>query len=333
MKAAVLTGFGRPLEIDDVPMPEPGDDEALVQVMATGLCGTDLKITAGDFASTTPLPLIPGHEVSGRLVSDVDAMKAGQKVACYLYDPCGECRWCLAGESTLCPRSKRIGFERDGGLAEFIKVRRRNLLPFSDEISFEEAAVCMDAVTAPWRALVTRAGLRRGETIVVAGAGGLGISAIQIARSVGARPAAIDPIASHRELAEAEGAELTTDPGDLSPIRTWAPDGVDVGFEASGWREGFDSLVACLRPGGRLVCCGYRPGLDYGLDSSLLVLNEIAVLGSRAGTREDARAALQAVESGTIKPQIMERLQMEDANRGLELLRSGKVLGRVVIVQ
>jgi propanol-preferring alcohol dehydrogenase len=95
VKAAVLSQFGRPLEFMDVPMPEPGADEALVRVVATGICGTDLKITSGDFARTTPLPIIPGHEVAGELVSGTDDLQAGQRVACYIYDPCGECRWCV----------------------------------------------------------------------------------------------------------------------------------------------------------------------------------------------------------------------------------------------
>lgn len=332
MKAALLKVFGRPLEFADVPMPVPAADEALVRVVATGICGTDLKITGGAFA-TTPLPIIPGHEVSGELAHDAEGFRQGQRVACYLYDPCGECRWCRVGESTLCPKSRRIGFERNGGLAEFIAVPQRNLIPFSTELSFEAAAVCMDAVTSPWRALMTRARVLPGESVVVAGAGALGLSGVQIARAAGARVAAIDPADSHRALALDEGAELAVEASELDRIRGWAPDGADVGFEASGTRAGFDALVSCLRPGGRLVCCGYKPGLEYGIDSSSLVLNEITLVGSRAGTRDDARAALQALEEGTVKPQIMERLELEDANRALDLLRAGAVLGRIVVVQ
>jgi propanol-preferring alcohol dehydrogenase len=330
MRAAVLREFGRPLELADVPVPEPGPDEALVRVVATGLCGTDLKITGG-VLDGTPLPLVPGHEVAGELARDSAGLRAGQRVACYFYDPCGECRWCRAGQSTLCPTSRRLGFERDGGLAEYLVVRRRNLLPFADGLAFELAAVGMDSVTSPWHALVVRAALQPGETVVVSGAGGLGLAAVQIACSLGARAAAIDPVATHRELALEAGAELAVEPAEAGRVRAWAGGGADVGFEASGARAGFDAAAACLRPGARLVCCGYKPGTEYGVESGRLVLDEITVMGSRAGSREDAQAALRALEAGTVRPHIMERLALSDVNRGLDLLRAGEVLGRVVV--
>ncbi len=330
MRAAVLHRFDAPLEVREVPEPTPGPDEALVRVRAVGICGTDLKIASGAF-STTPLPIILGHEVAGELASPAAGMGRGQRVACYVYDPCGRCRWCRAGQDTLCPASRRIGFDRDGGLAEYVAVPARNLLPFGEHLPFELAGIAMDAVTAPWRALVRRATVQAGETVVVGGAGGLGLSGIQIARALGARVAAIDPVASHRDLAIAVGAELAVAPEEAERVRAWAGDGADVGFEASGSRQGFLAVLAALRQGGRLVCCGYRPGLEYGLDSAQLVLGEITLLGSRNGSREDARAALRAVEEGKVRPQVMERLPLTEANRALELLRAGDVQGRVVV--
>jgi propanol-preferring alcohol dehydrogenase len=330
MRAAVLRRFGAPLEVDEVPDPRPGPGEALVRVRAVGICGTDLKITSGAF-STTPLPIVPGHEVAGELVTPVDGMEPGTRVACYVYDPCGTCLWCRAGQDTLCPSSRRIGFDRDGGLAEYVVVPARNLLPFGERLPFELAGVAMDAVTAPWRALVRRAAVQAGETVVVGGAGGLGLSGVQIARALGARVAAIDPVASHRDLALEAGAELAVAPEGAERVRAWAGQGADVGFEASGSREGFLAVLATLRPGARLVCCGYRPGLEYGLDSAHLVLGEITLLGSRNGTREDARGALRAVEEGKVRPQVMDRLPLEEANRALELLRTGDVRGRIVV--
>src|SRR3954468_18475622 len=101
MRAAVLTNFARPLSIADVATPEPRDDEVLIRVRATGLCGTDLKLQRGAFKDTTRLPLVPGHEVAGELLEDGDGLEAGQRVACYVYETCGTCRWCEAGRQTL----------------------------------------------------------------------------------------------------------------------------------------------------------------------------------------------------------------------------------------
>lgn len=330
MKAAVLESFSQPLVITEVPEPEPADDEVVVEVRAVGLCGTDLKIVSGALGNT-PLPLIPGHEVAGVVMADAGPFERGQRVACYIYNPCGSCRWCHAGQETLCPFSRRIGFERDGGLARYICMKQRNVLPFGNELSFDAAAVCMDAVTSPWRALVVRAALQAGELLVIAGAGGLGLNGLQIARSLGARVAVIDPVESHRAAALELGAELAVDPAEGGQIRDWAEGGADVGLETSGVRAGFDGAAACLRDGGRIVCCGYKPGLEYGLDSSHLVLREISVLGSRAGTRDDTRAALEAVERGAVRPLVTEYMPLDAINDALQRLRSQEVLGRIVI--
>lgn len=330
MKAAVLTHFSQPLAITDVPQPTIGPDEVLVKVVATGICGTDTKITAGAFADT-PLPMIPGHEVAGYVAEDAGSLRKGQRVACFIYDPCGVCRWCRAGQETLCPNPPRIGFNRDGGLADYIRMPRSCVLPFADSVPFEEAAVCMDAVMTPWRALMVRAQVQPGETVVVVGAGGLGLNGVQIARHAGARVAAIDPIAAHREEAQRLGAELVAAPEDLKRVQEWTDGGADVAFEASGFRAGLDSAAACVTHGGRLVCCGWRPDVEYGLQSRQLVLREVSLIGSRAGNREDARAALRAIEQGVIKPITMERIQLDEINQALERLKKGEVVGRFVV--
>jgi D-arabinose 1-dehydrogenase-like Zn-dependent alcohol dehydrogenase len=209
-----------------------------------------------------------------------------------------------------------------------------NLLPFSDALPFEFAAVAMDAVLSPWHALVGRAQLGEGESPVIVGAGGLGLNAVQIGIGRGARVAVVEPREDRRAAALAHGAELAVEPGGESEIRDWAGDGgADVAYEAVGIRAGFDSAVAAVRAGGCVVCCGYRPGLEYGLDSMRLVLDEITVLGSRAGNREDARAALAAVQAGQVTPPIGLRLELGQANEAVERLRAADVPGRVVLLQ
>jgi D-arabinose 1-dehydrogenase-like Zn-dependent alcohol dehydrogenase len=328
MKAAVLRSFGSPLDVSPIADPTPGRGEVLVRVRAVGLCATDLKVVDGVLPGLQ-LPLVPGHEVAGEVVAG-EADDIGLHVACYLYEPCGECRWCRSGAHALCPRAGRLGRSRNGGLAEYVVLRRENALPFKD-IDFAKAAVAMDAVATPWRALRVRAELASGETIVIAGAGGLGLNAVQIARDLGASVAVLDPDEAARVRASELGAELTVHPSDVSQVIEWSAGGADVGLESSGSRAGFDSLVAGICPGGRVVCCGYLPGTEYGLDSMRLVLSEIAVVGSRASSREDARRALAAVEAGRIAPDVTRRLPIEDVNEGLALVRKGGLAGRVVI--
>jgi len=330
VRAARLNRYDEPLEVTDLPEPEPGPGEALVRVRAAGICATDLKLLAGDFDHVR-LPLVPGHEVAGELVEPAAGLDAGTRVACALYDSCGRCALCLEDRPTLCPNAKRIGIERDGGLAEYMAVPHESLLPFGDSTPFAAAAVAMDAVTTPWRALRGRADVRAEDAVAIVGAGGLGLNAIQVAVDAGARVAAIEPHPARRELARELGAELAVSREELDAVRSWADGGADVALDSSGVPDGFRAAAAVLRPGGRLVCCGYRPGVDYALDSAELVLGEITVLGSRAGGREDARAALAAVDAGRVRPPVMEELPLAGVNDALERLRAGGAVGRLVI--
>jgi D-arabinose 1-dehydrogenase-like Zn-dependent alcohol dehydrogenase len=338
MQAAVCRAYGEPLTLERRPLPTPGAGEVLLRVDAVGLCATDLKTISGALAPGTTLPLIPGHEVAGTVVRDGSADDPegdllGRRVAVYLYESCGHCARCLEDRPTLCSAATRIGIERDGGLAGYMVAARANLLPYGDAIDATAAAVAMDAVTSPWGALHGRARIQPGETLVVVGCGGLGLNAIQIARAAGARVAAVDLAPAHRELALANGAEIAVDPDEAESgaIHAWAPGGADLALETSGRRAGFQTAAASLRAGGRVVCNGYQPGVEYGMDSARLVLEEITILGSRVGTLDDARDALAAVESGAVVPQIMRTAPLSDINEALDALAAGRVDGRIVI--
>jgi 2-desacetyl-2-hydroxyethyl bacteriochlorophyllide A dehydrogenase len=329
MRAAVLEVFSEPLVLRDVPEPTPADDEVLVRVRATGLCGTDLKLCAGELGGADTLPLIPGHEVAGELVGGNGA--GGGRVACYIYDTCGRCAACQSGQTTLCERATRIGLERDGGLAELVSVPRSNVLPFGSALGFGAAAVAMDAVATPWHALHTRAAVREGDTVVVVGAGGLGLNAIQIARLAGARVAAVDVHPDRRELAAGFGAECAVEPATAGELDGWSGGGTDIVLDSSGTPGGFETALAAARPGGRVVCCGYSFHGPYPLDSARVVLGELEIVGSRSATREDAAAALAAVESGHVKPPIGGEIALEEVNDALGRLREGSVQGRLVV--
>jgi D-arabinose 1-dehydrogenase-like Zn-dependent alcohol dehydrogenase len=330
VRAAVLERFGEPLVVRDVPDPVAGADDVIVRVRAAGLCGTDLKITSGALPYVHP-PVIPGHEVAGELVDDHGELRRGQRVACYLYESCGDCRLCRLGEPTLCRALVRIGVHRDGGLAEYLRIPACNALPIEDHVPFELAATSMDAVLTPWRGLRSRAKLREGETLLVVGAGGLGLSAVQVGVALGARVAVVDPSAENRDRATELGAELALAPDAVAEALEWSGGGADVAFDSSGAPEGFRTALDGLRPAGRLVAVGYVVGVDYAFESSRLPLDEVTIVGVRPGTREEAIEVLDAVARGVVLPAVMDSLPLEQVNVALDQLRVGRAIGRMVI--
>lgn len=331
MRAAVLERFDQDLVLAELPEPEPGPGELLVRVRAAGLCGTDVKITSGALPGLE-LPRVPGHEVAGEVVAAGHGFEAGQRVAVYPLQSCGHCAACRRGDTETCYEAVRIGFERDGGLAELVAVPAANLVPFDGGIEFEQAAVAMDAVLTSLRALRHRAQAGPGDAVLIVGAGGLGLHGVQIAVADGAAVAVVDPLASHRELALRLGAELALAPEQLpDAVKEWRREGVDVAVEFSGSPEGFRAGAEALRPGGLLVCTGYRPGADYALDSSRLALAQLRIEGNRGGRVEHGREAIAAVAAGEVEPLIDRVGELGEVNELLGELRAGRVTGRVVV--
>ena len=275
------------------------------------------------------LPAVLGHELAGEVIESADPCLApGTRVACYPYLACGSCRSCARGRRNICPRMRLVGLDEPGGLAEYLTIPVANLLPLSAGTDFTTAAVSMDAVAVTWHALIGRGQVAQDERVVVVGAGGLGLNAVQIALARSAEVAVIEPDAGRRAAAERLGARCAVAPGDQAELTGWA----DLAFEVSGTRAGFDAAAGTLGAGGRLVCCGYYPGTEFGLDSIHLVGRELSVLGSRGSTRSDAMAALAAVERGEIRPPIDSVRDLEHAPDAFARLRSGAAVGRVVIV-
>lgn len=331
MRAAVLERFGEDLALASRPEPEPAEGEALVRVRAAGICGTDVKIVSGALPGLE-LPRVPGHEIAGELVVAAAGLEAGQRVAVYPLRSCGRCGPCRRGDTEVCAAAVRLGFERDGGLAELVAVPAADLIPLGSGISFEQAAVAMDAVLTSLRAVRHRARVGPGDRVLIVGAGGLGLHGVQLAAAAGARVAVTDPVPGHRDLALDLGAELALAPERLGEeLGAWSPEGADVALEFSGSPAGFRAAAEALRPGGLLVCTGYRPGEDYGLDSSRLALTQLRIEGNRGGRIEHGREALAAVEAGEVKPLIDRVGGLGDVNELLAELRAGRVTGRVVV--
>jgi propanol-preferring alcohol dehydrogenase len=336
MRAAVLESFGQPLRVRDVPTPEPGPGEILVRVEAAGICRTDLKIVDGAIPTVAP-PVIPGHEPAGVVVAigaDVDSVAVGDRVAVSLDVSCGACAHCADGRFHYCTALRRLGFELDGALAEYMVVPAANAVPVGDSLPFEVAATIPDAVGSSYHAVVTRAGVRPAQTVAVYGLGGLGLVAVQVAVLSGARVIAIARDPERRELAHSLGATWSIDPSseDVVERARELTEGVGVHafIDLVGIAGSVDVGARACRKGGKVVVVGYFvPEVVTGMMS--LVYDELTVMGSRGSTRADLREAARLVGSGAIRPVVAHELPLADVNEGLTMLRDGAVTGRVVI--
>lgn len=336
MQAMVLKAFGQPLELEERPVPEPGPGEVLVQVEACGVCGTDLKIVAGKLPNINP-PRIPGHEIAGRIAAvgaGVRHLRPGQRVTCYYYVTCGTCRNCRTGRETICTDFRgRLGFERDGGFAEYVLVPEENCLILPDGIRAEDAAVLEDAVATPYHALVTRGGLSAGESVVVMGVGGLGIHAVQVAKAAGAAVLAVDIDERHLDLARDYGADSTLryEPEGYQAAVARLVGAPDMVLETVSRPETIEANAKVLRPGGRLVMVGYSPGVLLQLETAHVVLSEVTLIGSRAAGRHEVARAIELVARGAVRPVIHRRFRLAEVNEALEALRQGATVGRAVV--
>jgi D-arabinose 1-dehydrogenase-like Zn-dependent alcohol dehydrogenase len=183
MKAIRLTAVGSPLEEQGVKVPHVGPSDVLIQMRAAGICHSDAHYRGG-ISSVARLPITLGHEVAGvieKTGSAVSNFKAGDRVCIHYLVTCGSCAFCRAGNEQFCATAEMIGKHRDGGYAQFIVVPERSVFHLPDEIPFEQGAILMCSSATSLHAL-NKARLKPADTVAVFGCGGLGISAIQLAR-------------------------------------------------------------------------------------------------------------------------------------------------------
>ena len=249
------------MELREIPVPTPGATDVLVRVRAAGICHSDAHYRAGK-SRVHPLPLTLGHEVAGvveRVGAEVADFKAGERVCVHYLATCGECGYCKDGHEQFCATGEMIGKYRDGGYAEFVCVPARSVFALPEEIPFEQGAVMMCSSATSLHAL-KKARLAVGETVAVFGAGGLGISAVQLARALGAKEVfAVDIKESKLALAKSFGAT----PVDASKTDAVAElkrltdgRGVDVALELIGLPLTMQQAVKCLGIMGRAMLVG-----------------------------------------------------------------------------
>lgn len=261
MRALRLTAVGEPLREAELPEPEPAPGEVRIRVRAAGICHSDAHYRAGT-APAGPLPLTPGHEVAGvveAVGAGVESPAPGTRVALHYLVGCGSCPACLEGRDPYCAEAVMLGKDRDGGYAEAVVVPARNAVPLPAEVPFAEGAVVMCSTSTAYHAL-RKARMGEGESVAVFGCGGLGASALQLARILEAsRVFGVDPDPTKLELVRSLGAEAV-DPSGGGAARAIleATDGrgVDVALELAGRPDSTRQALLALAPKGRLALAG-----------------------------------------------------------------------------
>ncbi len=338
MKALVIKEFGGPLLSEDVPVPQPEPDEALVRVKACAVDQFDLTIRDGKFP-TAKTPIILGHEIAGvveAVGANVDNVKPGDRVTSTLYLTCGRCRYCVTGRETICADFKGyIGIHTPGAYAEYTTIPAVNLVKLPESIPFAEASVIANAIGTPYHALTKRAKVQPGERVIVTGAGGgVGTHAIQLAKMMGAFVMAVDIGEEKLALAQKLGADVTFDASreDFSTTaREWTnSEGVEVVLELVGTKT-FESSFKSMARGGRMVIVGSHTGTTLSASPQAMIANEWEILGSRNVTKRELTEVVALVAAGRIKPIVTGTYPLEEAEALHQRLRKQEIIGRVVL--
>jgi len=305
MKAVRLVEVGKPLEEADVSLPEIGPSEVLIRVAAAGICHSDAHYR-GSISKIERLPVTLGHEVVGRVEKvglDVTNVAPGDRVCVHYLVHCGSCEFCLRGLEQFCREGQMIGKHRDGGYAEFIKVPARNAFVLPDEISFESGAIMMCSSATALHAL-NKARLKSGESVSIFGFGGLGFSALQLARALGCgeiyvieiNPAKLDSI---RKLGAVAIDANAGDP--IEQIKEASGGkGVDVSLELIGSASTMRQAVQCLGVLGRAALVGLTGESMSIFPYTELINKEVEIIGVSDHLATEFPALMEFARSGKL---------------------------------
>lgn len=335
MKAAVVRSFGKPLVIENVPVPEPGPGEVLVKVKACGVCHTDLHAASGDWPVKPVPPFIPGHEAAGIVAAlgpGVTNLKVGDAVGvAWLHDACLACEYCETGWETLCEHQHNTGYSVNGGFAEYVIASAAFAARLPADVDFAKIAPILCAGVTTYKGL-KETEAQPGEWVVISGVGGLGHVAIQYAKAMGLKVAAVDIAEDKLELARATGADLAVNALSETAV-------ADVLAATGGGAQGvlvtavstaaFAQALKMVRRKGTVSLVGLPPG-EFPTPIFDVVLKRITVRGSIVGTRRYLDEAIAFAADGKVHAEIT-KAPLEQINDIFDRMKSGKIDGRMVL--
>jgi propanol-preferring alcohol dehydrogenase len=334
MKAAVVTDFGKPVEIHDLPVPEPGPGQVQVRMEASGLCHTDIHAAHGDLPVKPRLPFVPGHEGVGTVTAvgtGVPAGLLGRRVAIpWLGSSCGICKYCVSGRQPLCEQQAITGYSVDGCHAEYAVADAGAVVEVPDGVPSFEAAPLTCAGVTTYKA-VKVAGIVPAERVAVFGIGGLGHLAVQYARLVGGFVTAVDVAPDKLGMAHRLGADELVNARTHDPVEELRKNGgADVAVVLAAAPRAFEQAYRSLNRGGRLVMVGL-PADHAAIRIPIFetVLGGITVIGSIVGTRQDLSEVFALHAAGRTQV-VAESRRLDQINESFEEVLAGRAEGRLV---
>jgi 2-desacetyl-2-hydroxyethyl bacteriochlorophyllide A dehydrogenase len=304
VKAVRLIEPGQPLEMQDVPIPPVGSRDVLVRIKAAGICHSDVHYRAG--VSPVNFPLTLGHEVAGvveQVGPQVSNVQVGDRVCLHYMVTCGDCVYCSMGSEQFCTSGQMLGYHRDGGYAEYIVLPARSAFPMPDEIPFEQGAIMMCSSATSFHAL-RKGRVKAGEAVAVFGVGGLGMSALQLARAFGALDVyAVDISPRKLDMAEGFGA-IPINAAETDPVaeikRLSGGRGVDVALELIGLPLTMQQAVGSLAKFGRAVMVGVTQKTIEVAPYRDLVLREGEIIGSSDHLAQELPTLIELARRGRL---------------------------------
>jgi threonine 3-dehydrogenase len=338
MRALVKAKAEPGIWLEEIPRPEPGHNDVLIEVRRAAICGTDIHIYQWDdwARKTIPVPLAIGHEFSGVIVevgSEVRGLAPGDRVSAEGHITCGVCRNCRAGRRHLCRNTLGVGVSRAGAFADYISVPAFNVFKLPTSISDEMAAILDPLGNATHTALSFDL---VGEDVLITGAGPIGIMAAAIARYAGARHIVVTDVNDYRlELARRMGASVALNVKRDSIDRTMRDlgmeEGFDVGMEMSGNPAAFRDLLRTMHHGGKVAILGIPPA-ETAIDWNQVIFKGLVLKGIYGREMFETWYKMASMlQSGLdIQPLITHRFPLESYRDAFELMASGQS-GKVVL--
>jgi propanol-preferring alcohol dehydrogenase len=322
--------------IDSVELPTASEGQVLVRVRAAGICGSDRHIVAGH----NPLPEYPrtlGHEIAGDVAAvgeGVASIGVGQRVAVNFLVSCRSCEHCSEGRTSLCTNRVGIGVARDGGLAEYVLVPENNAIPIPGNVPYDHAAIATDAFATPLHA-IRRSGVRAGDACLVVGAGGLGLSAVQLLVALGAGPVTVvDAEPRALEAALRAGATTAMTAEELKARRGRPEERAHHSFDFVGSPETVLLALDGTRRGGRVNVVGLSDRTLQLVRGDVMVREEKTIAGSYSFDTAEIREALDLMARGLVQPELVIGARI-DLDQAVDVLhpdrRDDRSTGRTVV--